>query len=262
MHANLMRASCAEPAAHQGVPVTVRENGVRCLTRNTCRIGNDPATICGITPQRQCDPSFEWLQRAADNRQVFLEDAGSTCIALHAGMHARRKSNHDDAGSVFIETADKSRTYVFSVANPPENAIEQGSGPIAERWMDDHPRWFVHGDQRIVFVQNVEWHRFRSGAFAHAGLVGQRYLDGGSFTNMHRRPARRRLIDRYQTIGYPSLRTNPRHPGHLGDPPDQHLIQPQARIATIRREVDNQKLLLVYLCRRLTITHWTVERRR
>src|SRR5262245_18442087 len=101
-------------------------------------------------PQRQCDPSLGWLRRPADDRQVFLDYAAPECIALEACLHAGRKSNHDDARRVLIKTADKSGTYVFSVANPPQDAIKERSRRIAERWMDDHPRWFVHGHQRIV----------------------------------------------------------------------------------------------------------------
>jgi hypothetical protein len=116
-------------------------------------------------------------------------------------------------------------TYVFFVANPPQDAIEKRSRRIAERWMDDHPCWFVHGHQRIVFVKDVERYWLRDGAFAHARADWQCHFDGGSFANVHRCPARRRPIDRYQTFGYPSLRTGPRHTGNLGNAPDQHLIQ-------------------------------------
>jgi hypothetical protein len=91
--------------------------------------------------------------------------------------------------------------------------------------MDHHPRWFVHGHQRIVFVKNVEWYGLRGGAFAYARPVWQVHFHRSSFTDVHRCPGRRRPIDRYQTLGYPSLRTRPRHTGNLGNAPDQHLIQ-------------------------------------
>lgn len=125
--------------------------------------------------------------------------------------------------------------------------------------MNDHPCGFVDGDQRVVFVKDVERYRFRGDALAHARPERQRHFDGGSFTDVHRRPAGRRPIDRYQTLGYPSLRTRPRHSRNLRNAPDQHLIQAQTRIATIRSELDNQEPLLVYLCRMTTITHLTVE---
>src|SRR5262245_52516210 len=120
--------------------------------------------------------------------------------------------------------------------------------------MNDHPRWLVHGHQRVVFVKNVEWHRLRGGAFAHARPDWQFHFDVGSFMDVHRCPVCRRPIDRYQTFGDPPLRASPRHAGNLRDSPDQHLIQSQARIATVCREMDNQELLLVYLCWKPTIT--------
>jgi len=125
--------------------------------------------------------------------------------------------------------------------------------------MNDHPCGFVDGDQRIVLVEDVERERFRDGALTYTRPKGQLHFDGGSFTDVHRRPAGRRPIDRYQTLGYPSLRTGPRHSRNLRDAPDQHLIQSQTRVATIRGEMNNQDLLLVYLCQMPTITHLTVE---
>jgi len=125
--------------------------------------------------------------------------------------------------------------------------------------MNDHPCGFVDRHQRVVFVQDVERYRFRGGALAHARPKGECHFDGGSFTDVHRWPAGRRPIDRYQTFGYPPLRSRAGHPRNLGDAPDQHLIQSQACIATIRGEMDNQEPLLVYLCQMPTITHWTVE---
>jgi len=95
VHANLMCAPCAEPAAHQRIPVAVRDDGVRCLARNTRRVDDHPATISRITAERQCDPSLARLRRPADDRQVFLDYAGGACIALNTCMHARRKSHHD-----------------------------------------------------------------------------------------------------------------------------------------------------------------------
>jgi hypothetical protein len=125
--------------------------------------------------------------------------------------------------------------------------------------MNDHPGRFVDSNQRIVFVKDVEREWFRGGALAQARPQGQFHFDGGSFPNVHRCAVGRRPIDRYQTLGYPSLGTRPRHPRNLRDAPDQHLIQSQTRIATIRGEMDNQEPLLVYLCRMPTITHLTVE---
>ena len=125
--------------------------------------------------------------------------------------------------------------------------------------MNDHPCGFVNGDQRIVFVEDVERQRFRDGALSYARPKGQLHFDGGSFTDVHRRSARRRPIDRYQTLGYPSLRPGPRHSRDLRDAPDQHLIQSQTRIATIRSEMNNQEPLLVYLGQMPTINHLTVE---
>ena len=110
--------------------------------------------------------------------------------------------------------------------------------------MNDHPCGFVDSHQRVVFVQDVERYRFRGGALAHARPKGQCHFDGGSFTDVHRWPAGRRPIDRYQTFGYPPLRSRAGHPRNLGDAPDQHLIQSQVRIATICSEMDNQERLL------------------
>ena len=125
--------------------------------------------------------------------------------------------------------------------------------------MDDHPGGLVDSYQCIVFVKDVERQRFRGGTLAQARPQGQLHFDGGSFLDVHRCAVGRRPIDRYQTLGYPSLGTRPRHSRHLRDAPDQHLIQSQARIATICGEMDNQEPLLVYLCRMPTITHLTGE---
>src|SRR6188474_433566 len=122
--------------------------------------------------------------------------------------------------------------------------------------MNDHPCGFVYRHQRIVFVKDVERYRLRGGALANARAERQRHFDSRSFTDVHRWPAGRRPIDRYQTLGYPSLRTRPRHTRNLRDAPDQNLIQSQACIATIRCEMDNQEPLLVNLYRMPTITHW------
>src|SRR5262249_6439041 len=101
-----------------------------------------------------------------------------------------QKSTHDAAGRVLTEPADRSGMFFFSAATPPQDAIKERSGRIAERWMDDHPRWFVHSHQRIVFVKNVEWNRLRGGPFAIRDRVGSATSTGvPSRTCIDARPA-------------------------------------------------------------------------
>ncbi len=85
----------------------------------------------------------------------------------------------NDSGSFLVQPVHNSRTQRIATSRkrlpPSQQRIHQRSSHIPRPGVHRHPRGFVHHDPVVVFIENVEWNRFR--LCAHRQTILRIYSD-------------------------------------------------------------------------------------
>lgn len=89
-------------------------------------------------------------------REVMLLDlpVGEELDEFLVGLE--RFSCEEYAGGLFVEAVDNARAEGVSCGSDvlamEEQGVDEGSGPVAWRGMDDHAGWLVDGEEMLIFI--------------------------------------------------------------------------------------------------------------
>ena len=68
--------------------------------------------------------------------------------------------SNDEAGSVLIQPVDDARSPLsadaIQIGAVGQQGIDQRSPGMTQRWVDNHPGWFVHDDEIAILVADIQ----------------------------------------------------------------------------------------------------------
>ena len=155
-------------------------------------------------------------------------------------MDPRRQSDDDDAGRAFVETRQDARLHVASITQSTQDRIQQRSAGLLVRRMHDHPGGLVDGDEVVVLVKHVEEARFGLRALTADRRAGNRDGNFRPFSHADRGSHRHAPIDGNGSRFDPLPGDGPRKMPHIANPADEHLVEPQPRVAAIRNKLERR----------------------
>src|SRR5215211_9113176 len=158
MHADLVRASGFEPDAQERVvadQLNELEVGDRS-SRAVCFQGL-AGRVAPVSADRRLDPPRPRPRPAADERQIFALQLVLLDKALQSRVRLRGARDDEQAGGVSIEAVNDAGPLLLPTRGAVlEDAVDERSGAVTGRRVDDDSRRLVDDEQVLVLVGDPE----------------------------------------------------------------------------------------------------------
>ena len=178
MHSQLMSAPSRRQKPHKGKAAKSLGNLVkshRFAGRSTGRANSHPLTRPWIHADIRFDVVAVQLQATTNDGHVFLAHRATLELAAQAVVDSIIPGHDDHAAGIAIKSMHNPRPVVSGhITETIETILQRGrerSVVVSATRVNDHTCRFVDHDQRLVLIQDVQWHILAANCLV--GHIGQ-----------------------------------------------------------------------------------------
>lgn len=170
MHPNLVCAACVGMGGDESRCLEIGHH-LEFSDRFSPPAGNGQnghaLAVAGMASDGNVDDAALRFQAAMHEGKVSFFDAAGFELRLQMPVRSIILGNQNDAGGVFIQAVDDARSlyspHPFQIRAMMEDGIDERTAGMTGGGVHDHAGGFVHGDEVIIFVKDVEQDRFGCG---------------------------------------------------------------------------------------------------